>query len=305
MAPGRVNLIGEHVDYLGGLVLPCAVDRFIGVASSPSDEWDVRSDTAGGESLLTALARELETSAAQAAIAANLPVGQGLSSSASLLVAAAKAWGPELDGKDAALAAHRAEQAATGVMVGVMDQFASALGRRGEALLLNCDSLEYRYVPFPDDIVIAVIDSGVSRRLADTPYNERRAEAEAAVAEAGPPLLELKDPADNPRLRHVVSELNRVRLFVRALESGDHGQLGELLNESHRSLRDDFHVSIPQVDEIVERATSLPGCLGARIMGAGFGGSILALLEAGSEDAFVAAVDAPVLICHTSDGAYT
>jgi galactokinase len=190
------------------------------------------------------------------------------------------------------------------VLVGIMDQFTSALGRAGSALLLNCDSLESRYLPFPADLAIAVIDSGIRRELAQTPYNERRAEAMAAVAESPIPLLELEDGGDNPRLRHVVSELKRVRAFALALETGDHARLGELINESHASLRDDLDVSTPEVDALVARAQAQPGCLGARIMGAGFGGSILALLEKGSEDAFTRSLGAPVTVCRTADGAF-
>jgi len=175
--------------------------------------------------------------------------------------------------------------------VGVMDQFAAALGRRGHALLLDCGTLEHRLVPFPDDLVIAVIDSGVHRRLADTPYNQRRHEAERGMPR---------------RRRHVESELARVAAFAAALEAGERDRLGELLKASHRSLRDDFEVSTPAVDALVERAWAVPGCLGARIMGAGFGGSVLALLDAGAETSFAAALDgAPVRFCKTADGAYS
>jgi galactokinase len=299
-----VNLIGEHVDYVGGLVLPAAVDRFVALAVAPGDKWDVRSGTPGGERFLAALAAEIGAPPHRVAIASDLDAGFGMSSSAALLVAAAKALQPELDGREAALLCQRAEQRATGVMVGVMDQFASALGREGFAILLNCDSLESRYLPFPADVVIAVIDTGVRRELSQTPYNQRRSEAEAAVAESPIPLLELDDGGDNPRLRHVVSELKRVREFAVALEIGDHRRLGELINQSHASLRDDFQVSTPEVDAIVARAQAAPGCIGARIMGAGFGGSVLALLEAGAEDGFAERIGAPVQVCRTATGAF-
>ena len=220
----------------------------------------------------------------------DVPPGAGLSSSAALLVAVAAGLRPDLDGASAALACQRAEQRATGVQVGVMDQFASALGRCGHALLLDCGTLEHRLVPFPDDLVIAVIDSGVHRSLADTPYNQRRREAERGMPK---------------RLRHVESELERVRAFAAALEAGERDRLGELLKASHRSLRDDFEVSTPAVDALVERAWAVPGCLGARIMGAGFGGSILALLDAGTEAGFARALeDVAVRFCRTADGAY-
>ena len=209
---------------------------------------------------------------------------------AALLVATAVGLRPEMDGMEAALACQRAEQKATGVQVRVMDQFASALGRRGHALLLDCATLDYRAVPFPDEVVIAVIDSGQRRNLAHTPYNKRRREAEA-----GKPK----------RKRHVDSEIARVHAFVQALEDGQFDRLGELLKESHISLRDDFEVSTKEVDALVEKAWSIYGCLGARIMGAGFGGSVIALLRRGSERVFEAQIGRPVIICATADGAYT
>jgi galactokinase len=174
-----VNLIGEHVDYLGGVVLPVAVDRFTEVSGRPAPAWSVESDVPGGEPYARAVGEELEAGPQALEVRSDVPPGSGLSSSAALLVAIARGLRPELEGVEAALACQRAEQRATGVQVGVMDQFASALGRRGAALLLDCSTLEHRVVPFPAGIVVAVLDSGVRRALADTPYNERRAEAEA------------------------------------------------------------------------------------------------------------------------------
>ena len=288
-APGRVNLIGEHVDYMGGLVLPAAVDRFTWLSGAPAKRWELASDVGGGEDYLRALGVELGAGPQRVAAVSTLPAGFGMSSSAALLVAAAAGLEPELGGREAALACQRAEQKATGVMVGVMDQFASAMGRKGNAILLDCATLEHRYVPFPDALLIVVIDSGVRRELADTPYNLRRQEAEAGMPK---------------RVRHVESEIQRVRDFTTALEAGDGGRCGELLKESHRSLRDDFEVSTPEVDAIVERAWAIPGCVGARIMGAGFGGSILALVERGSEAAFESGIAAPAVVCATADGAF-
>ena len=288
-APGRVNLIGEHVDYMGGLVLPAAVDRFISLAGAPAGRWEVRSDAEGGERYLEAIAAELGAGPQRVAASSTLPAAFGMSSSAALLVAAAAGLEPELGGKEAALACQRAEQKATGVMVGVMDQFASAMGRRGHAILLDCATLEFRYVPFPEEMSIVVIDSGVRRELADTPYNQRRKEAESGMPS---------------RLRHVESEIARVRQFTTALEAGDRRLCGELLKESHASLRDDFEVSTPAVDAIVERAWAVPGCLGARIMGAGFGGSILALVEREASAGFTQAIGAPTVVCGTADGAF-
>jgi galactokinase len=284
-----VNLIGEHVDYMGGLVLPAAVDRFISLSGAPARRWELVSEVEGGEDYLKAVATELGSGPQRVVASSNLPAGFGMSSSAALLVAAAAGLEPELDGREAALACQRAEQQATGVMVGVMDQFASAMGKQGHAILLDCATLDFRYVPFPREILIVVIDSGVRHKLSDTPYNLRRQEAEAGMPK---------------RVRHVESEIQRVRDFTTALEAEDGARCGELLKASHRSLRDDFEVSTPEVDAIVERAWTSPGCLGARIMGAGFGGSVLALVERGTAGAFEASIGAPTVVCATADGAF-
>ena len=289
-APGRVNLIGEHVDYLGGVVLPAAVDRFTDVRGAPDKKWSIHSDINGGIDYVRAIGEELGAPPQIVNVASDVPPGLGLSSSAALLMAVASGIAPDISGKEAALACQRAEQKATGVQVGVMDQFASALGQRGHALLLDCATLDYRAVPFPDELVIAVIDSGQHRNLAHTPYNKRRREAEQ-----GKPK----------RKRHVDSEIARVHAFVQALEERQFERLGELLNQSHASLRDDFEVSTKQVDALVEQASSIYGCLGARIMGGGFGGSVLALVRRGSERIFAAQLGRPVILCATADGAYT
>jgi galactokinase len=288
-APGRVNLIGEHVDYLGGLVLPAAVNRFTEVSGRPAGEWSIESDVPGGLAYVRAVGEELGAGPQSVRVTSQVPPSAGISSSAALLVAVASGLRPEIDGKQAALACQRAEQKATGVHVGVMDQFASALGRRGCAILLDCATLDYELVPFPDEVAIAVIDSGEQRNLADTPYNQRRREAESG---------------DPKRMRHVHSEIARVRSFVDALRARDFARMGELLKQSHRSLRDDFEVSTPNVDNIVERADAIDGCYGARIMGAGFGGSILALLAESRTHDFASQIRRPVLICSTADGAF-
>ncbi|HET7339007.1 MAG TPA: galactokinase family protein [Candidatus Dormibacteraeota bacterium] len=288
-APGRVNLIGEHVDYLGGLVLPAAVNRFTEVSGHPAREWSIKSEVNGGLAYVRAIGEELGAAPQSVSVTSQVPPGAGISSSAALLVAVASGLRPGMDGKQAALACQRAEHKATGVQVGVMDQFASALGRHGCAILLDCATLDYELVPFPDEVAIAVIDSGEQRNLADTPYNQRRREAESG---------------DPKRMRHVQSEIARVRAFVDALRARDFARMGELLKQSHRSLRDDFEVSTRNVDTLVERADGIDGCYGARIMGAGFGGSILALVEQRRADDFIAEMQRPVLICSTADGAF-
>jgi galactokinase len=289
-APGRVNLIGEHVDYLGGVVLPAAIDRYTTATGHPAEAWFVESVVSGGLAYVRAMGEELGVKPQAVTVTSEVPPSTGVSSSAALLVAVAVGLRPDMEAMEAALACQRAEQKATGVQVGVMDQVASALGRRGHALLLDCATLEYQAVPFPDELVIAVIDSGEHRALADTPYNERRREAEAFVPK---------------RRRHVDSEIARVHAFVYALGQGDFIAVGRLLKESHQSLRDDFEVSTPTVDAIVEKAWGIAGCFGARIMGAGFGGSILALVDRTQTATFAVSIGRPVLFCATADGAYT
>jgi galactokinase len=274
---------------MGGLVLPAAVDRHTEVTGHAASGGAVQSDIQGGLAYVQAVGEELGVAPQSVEVTSAVPPAAGISSSAALLVAVAAGLRPEMGGKQAALACQRAEQRATGVQVGVMDQFASALGQRGHALLLDCTTLEYRAVPFPDEVAIAVIDSGEHRSLAATPYNERRREAESG---------------DPKRRRHVDSEIARVHAFVKALGHRNFDELGRLLKQSHESLRDDFEVSTPTVDALVEKAWASAGCYGARIMGAGFGGSILALVERDQTKVFAAAIGRPVLFCATADGAY-
>ena len=277
------------MDYLGGVVLPAAVDRHTSVTGRPAENWSIDSDVDGGLAYVRAIGEELGAEPQAVKVSSEVPPAAGISSSAALLVAVAVGLSPEMDGKKAALACQRAEQRATGVQVGVMDQFTAALGRRGHALLLDCTTLEYQEVPFPNELAIAVIDSGEHRSLAATPYNQRRREAEAG---------------DPKRRRHVDSEIARVHSFVDALRRRDFDELGRLLKQSHESLRDDFEVSTPTVDALVERAWSIAGCYGARIMGAGFGGSILALVERSQTGTFATSIGRPVLFCATADGAF-
>jgi galactokinase len=259
------------------------------VSGHPAESWSLESAVSGGVAYAKALGSELGVGPQIVTVTSEVPPKAGISSSAALLVAISVGLRPEMDGMEAALACQRAEQKATGVQVGVMDQFASALGRRGHAMLLDCTTLEYQAVPFPDELAIAVIDSGEHRALADTPYNERRREAEAFVPK---------------RRRHVDSEIARVHAFVYALSRRDFSELGRLLKQSHESLRDDFEVSTPTVDVLVEKAWSIAGCFGARIMGAGFGGSVLALVDRAQIKTFATSIGRPTLVCATADGAY-
>jgi galactokinase len=289
-APGRVNLIGEHVDYVGGPVLPVAIDRFVTLEGHAAERWSVRSRTAGGEAYLEALAAQLGVGPQEVLVDSTVPVGDGLSSSAALLVAFAAGLRPDGDGAEMARICQRAEKEATGVQVGIMDQFVAANGIRGAALLLDTATLDFRPVPLPATLRIAVIDSGVHHRLSDTPYNQRRREIEAGMPR---------------RRRHVESEIARVGEFVAALERDDRPRLRDLLLTAHRSLRDDLEATVPETDAIVDRVAGLAGCHGARQMGGGFGGSVVALVDEDATGSLAAAFpDRTVLLCESASGPY-
>jgi galactokinase len=309
-APGRVNLIGEHTDYSGGLVLPAATQFGISVEVDGAAGEIVLSSTRygsaepiapdGGGPAARGWARFAQAVAAELAelgrpavglagtVDSDLPDGAGLSSSAALEVAIGLALcavaGFELEPLDLALACQRAELRAVGVPCGILDQAACVLGRPDSAILLDCASLEHRYVPVPAEAGLLVVDSRVERRLESSGYGDRRAELERALALVGAERsttvglgdLAGLDPVSERRLRHVVTENERVRRFAAALETGDLETAGRLLFESHASLRDDYEVSVPEIDLLVELAESA-GALGARIVGGGFGGAVLVL----------------------------
>ena len=265
-APGRVNLIGEHTDYSGGLVLPIAIEAGITLSFEPAERLELDSQLAFAvEEELAALGRP--QGGLRGIIDADLPQGAGLGSSGAFEVAVALALCEvaafTLEPLELALACQRAEQRATGVPSGILDQTASLLGRAGHALLLDCATLEHRYVPIPDDVAIVVLDSGERRALADSQYADRRGE------------LEARDPR---RVRHVRTENERVRETVAALERGDIAALGPIFAASHASLRNDFEVSTPGLDALVASALAA-GAFAARMTGGGFGGSIVALAE--------------------------
>jgi galactokinase len=317
-APGRVNLIGEHTDYNGGFVLPIAIDRFTTVAAGPREDGALRahslqmSDDSGWAKYIEGVVRALaddgvRVDGADLLVDSTVPTGAGLSSSAALEVAAAAAlWAlagagagaATPDPKRLASVAYRAETAYVGVPVGIMDQTVVAMAEEGHALFLDTRSLETEQVPFDPcatGLHVVVIDSGVRHRLDDGRYGERRRQCEAAAAALGVDQLrdastEQVDAADiddtlRRRARHVVTEDERVLRATELLRGGDVAALGPLLLASHASLRDDFEVSIPELDHIVDEAGRL-GALGARMTGGGFGGSALALVP----DAALAAV---------------
>ena len=311
-APGRVNLIGEHTDYSGGLVLPVAIQYGVSVevhgegteislsseqaGSAPPFAADGRGSPAEGWARYgQAVAVELDLLGRPpvglaGTVRSDLPTGAGLSSSAALEVSIALALctvaGFELEPFALALACQRAELRAVGVPCGILDQAASVLGREGEAILLDCGTLEYRPVHVPAQAALVVVDSAVSHSHESSGYADRRRELEHALQLVGaarstdvdPAALDTLDTLSQRRLRHVVTENRRVLDFAEALERGDLAVAGALLLAGHASLRDDYEVSIPEIDLLVELACDA-GAYGARLLGGGFGGSVVALAD--------------------------
>jgi galactokinase len=352
-APGRVNLIGEHTDYNDGFVFPMAIDRAVWIALRPAAEGKVavfsldfaeekrfgleELDGPGQEGWLEYLkgtAWALKKAGWglkgwEGVLAGDVPIGAGLSSSAALEMATARAFAftAELGWEPGLMArlGQQAENQWVGVNCGLMDQMISAAGRAEHALLLDCRSLEYELVPLPPGTAVVVLDTGTRRGLVDSAYNERRAQCEAAAGVFGVKALrdvtleqfqerqkEL-DPTTRRRAHHVISENARTVRAAEAMRQRDAAHLGELMNASHASLRDDFEVSSAALDTIVECARQRQECLGARMTGAGFGGCAVALAPAREADAFGAAVAADyrratghepaVYVCRATSGA--
>jgi galactokinase len=322
-APGRVNLIGEHTDYNGGFVLPVAIPQATTIELTRIDSSEVRvaSDQAPAEGVVTyrlgeehrqhswidyvqgisAVLREhdLPVGGFDAHISSTVPLGAGLSSSASLLVALLRAlrdgFALKLDDVELARLARRAETDFVGVPVGIMDQMACSLADEHHALFLDTRSLAFRRIPLPPAMGLVVVDSGVRHNHAFGEYRTRREECENACKLLG--VTELRDISENEldrlsrlpppldrRARHVVTENARVVAAADALEKGDLATLGTLLNDSHTSMRDDYEVSVPAVDALVEAARAQPDVGGARLTGGGFGGAIVALASAEREN---------------------
>ncbi|MDQ1395613.1 MAG: galactokinase [Acidimicrobiaceae bacterium] len=289
-APGRVNLIGDHTDYTGGLVLPMAIELGTTVTlMRGGNVVELRSVAAvdrGWTRYVNGVVAELGVSfGATGTVTTDLPIGAGLSSSAALEVAVALALGFEGPKLELAQLCQRAEQRASGVPCGIMDQLASVEGVEGSALLIDCSSLSVTPVPLPDDVAVVVIHSGQERALAGSAYAERRAQCEAAEALIGPfrsaslaDAESIADPVLRRRARHVITENARVRQFVGASAP----VAGRLMTSSHASLRDDFEVSTPVLDALVDRLVSTPGVYGARLTGARFGGCVVALTPPGA-----------------------
>lgn len=323
--PGRVNLIGEHLDYNGGSVLPCAISRGTYLAIGRNKEKLFRFQCLDFPETATLhlqesysktgtqwfnyplgvinayLANGHNLSGLDMLFSGNLPVGAGLSSSASIEVltgfALSSIYGIEIDRKEIALLGKQVENKFIGVNCGIMDQFAVAMGKEHEAILLNCDTLDYEYLPFyTDDYVLTIINSNKHRTLVDSKYNERFTECGEALGilkrkldvntlcDIDPATFEIseneiKDPVLRKRARHLISENQRVKDAVIALQMKDMFTFGKLMYASHQSLDEDYEVTGVELNTIVDFCKSFSGCIGARMTGAGFGGCAIALIK--------------------------
>jgi len=358
-APGRVNLVGEHTDYSGGFCMPAAIDFETKIAASPradrtlklcSVEFDEtvevdldalpmdRQRHWSGYCIGTAWAlREsgIELPAAALTITGNVPQGAGLSSSASLEVATATALlalaNRTISGPEIARVCQRAENDYVGAPVGIMDQFVSANGRAGSALILDTRALTFDLAPIPSNLRLVIANSMVKHSLADGgAYATRRREVEEGTAALNAYRYDiglLRDatledlilcegkmsPEAFKRCRHVITDSQRVVEGLALLRAGDIVAFGKLLNDAHRSYRDDFEASCEECDILAAIGQAQPGCYGSRLTGGGFGGCVVSLVEADSSDGFEAAIkaeylartgiDAAVYVCSTADGA--
>ena len=330
-APGRVNLIGDHTDYSGGFVLPMAIDRGVAIALRARGDRRVfvrsTSMQQSGEFSLDELGEPREpgdrgwleyvrgvawalgaagmtvNSGWEGVVVGDVPVGAGLSSSAALELAAARAFAAVAELRwsslEVARAAQRAENDWVGVRCGIMDQLIVAAAIEGHALLIDCRSLATQPVPLPPGVVVVVLDTGTRRNLATSAYNERRAQCERAARLLGVPELRDADLAmlqsggarldevTRRRARHVITENARTLAAASAFERGDLSAAGRFMTESHVSLRDDFEVSRRELDVMVQLAADHDGCYGARMTGAGFGGCAVALIEESAVNTFL------------------
>lgn len=353
-APGRVNLIGEHTDYNDGFVLPMAIDHAVWLALRPRDDRTVRlfsldleADSAFELDSLTkgsdwieypkSIAYELmkagyELRGFDAVMTGDVPRGAGLSSSAAVELAVARAFaavsGIEWDAPKMAKLSQKAENEWVGVNCGIMDQMASAACKEGHALFLDCRSLEIQHAPLPQGVSIVILDTSTRRGLVGSAYNERRNQCEEAARWFGVKALrdvsveefERKTKAEKglsevslKRARHIVTENTRVLEAVEVMKAGNVKRLGELFNASHDSLRDDFEVTNDALNIMVDCAREQASCYGARMTGAGFGGCAVALVKEENAAEFVNAVseayrqrsnmEAAVYVCKPSEGA--
>jgi len=318
-APGRVNLIGEHIDYCDGFVLPLALERYILISAKPNGSTNARLRSGDQTEAVIDLSSPQEISDLKwsnyirgvikgfndlgheipgfdACLVSSVPSGGGLSSSAALECATATLFegllGITLGNREKALLAQKAEHDFAGVPCGIMDQFASAFGKEDQLIKIDCRSGETEMVPFSNpDLSIIVANTCVSHDLSDGGYAERRKATEDGLAIIGKAswrdathedvLAQRDEMGDRVfrRSRHVVGEIQRTKDAVAAFKSGDFSNIGQLMADSHASLRDDFEVSCEELDLMVEIASGLEGVLGARMTGGGFGGSTVTLCE--------------------------
>ena len=329
-APGRVNLIGDHTDYTGGLVLPMAIDRHTTIVFERSEDVLATSSNSDGEvrfglpvvdaaAVQPAWGRYIAGVAAAmnerhmtprgftGKVTTTVPIGGGLSSSAALEVAAALAFGIDAgtgkatDATTIAAVCRRAEHLATNVPCGIMDQLTSVGGVKNHALLIDCHSLDVTPIRIPESLAVWVVEIS-SRTLDGSEYPARVAQCAVAEREIGPLRLadvqsanRIVDPVVRARARHVVTENERVRQFAAALAAGDFRAAGQLMIASHASLRDDFATSTTRMDAAVQHYSQVPGVYGVRMTGGGFGGCIVVLAD---DDA---AIDG--MRVHAADGA--
>jgi galactokinase len=308
-APGRVNLIGDHTDYTGGLVFPMAINRWTeisydiandvttltsadeaGTVTFPKGaEFDAVFTPRWGRYVLAVAAQLANPCSINGHITTTIPVGAGLSSSAALEMAVALALGSKHSSQELALLGQRAEQVATGVPTGIMDQLCIASAQEQHGTLIDCHTLNVQHIPIPEDIEI-VVQFVAHRTLEGSEYADRVAQCAAAEALIGPlrmatlnDVATIKDSTIQQRARHVVSENARVTQFIDALSQNDYAAAGLIMKASHHSLAEDFATSTQQMNDAVAAACATPGVFGARMTGGGFGGCIVLLCAPGTE----------------------
>lgn len=308
-APGRVNLIGDHTDYTGGLVFPMAINRWttfegniadgaITLSSHDADgvvhiaigaPFDAEMQPSWGRyvSAVSSVVNPLHGITGE--ISTTIPVGAGLSSSAALELAIAYALNDTISPTSLALLMQQAERIATGVPTGIMDQLCIASARDGHGTLIDCASLGITHVEIPTDVEF-VVQFIAHRTLEGSEYSDRVRECAEAESVIGPlrqaqlrDVTSIDNPVNAQRARHVITENQRVRDFAEALSNGDYTESGHLMRESHASLSLNFDVSTPQMDNVVNHLCSIPGVYGARMTGGGFGGCVVAMCEPGTD----------------------
>jgi galactokinase len=305
IAPGRVNLIGEHTDYTGGLVFPMAIDRWTTIDYDVTGSGIVLDSADADGTVSIALGKSFDAAmtpswgkyvgavaslldsprGVSGHVSTTIPVGAGLSSSAALEIAVALALGSDLPSSELAQLTRRAEHIATGVPTGIMDQLCIASARDGHGTMIDCRTLEVQHVPIPTDVKI-VVRFIAHRTLVGSAYADRVAQCAAAESIIGPlrdaslaDITSITDATIASRARHVISENARVVSFASALAGGDYSTAGDIMSDCHRSLAEDFATSNDQMNAAVQDMRAIPGVFGARMTGGGFGGCIVALCE--------------------------